>query len=74
MEQDLSVAKTLGDTGGECRVHGNIGSAYFSKRNYKAALTSHRYQLVLAMKSKDTLAAGAALTSLGEYPCQKWYI
>ncbi|XP_063219865.1 tetratricopeptide repeat protein 28 isoform X2 [Bacillus rossius redtenbacheri] len=65
MQQDLSVAKTLGDIAGECRAHGNLGSAYFSKGSYKEALTSHRYQLVLAMKCKDTQAAAAALTSLG---------
>merc|ERR1719340_414618 len=50
MQQDLVVAKKLGDTAGECRAHGNLGSAYFSKGNYKDALTSNRYQLVLAMK------------------------
>jgi hypothetical protein len=67
MQQDLSVAKTLGDIAGECRAHGNLGSAYFSKGSYKEALTAHRYQLVLAMKCKDTQAAAAALTSLGEW-------
>lgn len=66
MQQDLAVAKTLGDIAGECRAHGNLGSAYFSKGSYKEALTAHRYQLVLAMKCKDTQAAAAALTSLGE--------
>ncbi|XP_054719105.1 tetratricopeptide repeat protein 28-like [Uloborus diversus] len=65
MQQDLAVAKSLGDQAGECRAHGNLGSAYFSKGNYKEALTSHRYQLVLAMKCKDTYAAASALTSLG---------
>uniref|UniRef100_A0A8W7PRL9 CHAT domain-containing protein n=1 Tax=Anopheles coluzzii TaxID=1518534 RepID=A0A8W7PRL9_ANOCL len=65
MQQDLAVAKSLGDTAGECRAHGNLGSAYFSQGSYKEALTSHRYQLVLAMKCKDTQAAAAALTSLG---------
>lgn len=56
-----------GDTAGECRAHGNLGSAFFSKGSYKEALTSHRYQLVLAMKFKDSEAAASALTSLGEY-------
>ena len=65
MQQDLVVAKKLDDTAGECRAHGNLGSAYFSKGNYKDALTPNRYQLVLAMKCKDTAAAAAALTSLG---------
>lgn len=69
MQQDLSVAKSLGDTVGECRAHGNLGSAYFSKGNFKEALTSHRYQLVLAMKCKDNQAAALALTSLGN---QSW--
>ncbi|CAH0549630.1 unnamed protein product [Brassicogethes aeneus] len=65
MQQDLAIAKSLGDTPGECRAHGNLGSAYFSQGSYKEALTAHRYQLVLAMKCKDTQAAAAALTSLG---------
>jgi len=71
MQQDLSVAKSLGDIAGECRAHGNLGSAYFSKGSFKEALTSHRYQLVLAMKCKDTQAAASALTSLGE--CVRCY-
>lgn len=42
-----------GDQTGECRAHGNLGSAFFSKGNYREALTNHRNQLVLAMKLKD---------------------
>jgi tetratricopeptide (TPR) repeat protein len=55
----------IGDSLGECRAHGNLGSAYFAKCNYKEALASHRYQLVLAMKGKHTPQAPLALTSLG---------
>ncbi|XP_026541316.1 tetratricopeptide repeat protein 28 isoform X2 [Notechis scutatus] len=65
MQQDLDVAKTLGDQIGECRAHGNLGSAFFSKGNYREALTNHRHQLVLAMKLKDREAASSALSSLG---------
>ncbi|XP_061624540.1 tetratricopeptide repeat protein 28-like isoform X3 [Phyllopteryx taeniolatus] len=65
MQQDLEVAKTLGDQTGECRAHGNLGSAFFSKGNYREALTNHRNQLVLAMKLKDREAASMALSSLG---------
>ncbi|XP_065205556.1 tetratricopeptide repeat protein 28 isoform X2 [Planococcus citri] len=65
MQQDLAVAKSLGDTAGECRAHGNLGSAYFSKGSYKEALTAHRHQLVLAMKCRDIQSAASALTSLG---------
>ncbi|XP_064163100.1 tetratricopeptide repeat protein 28 [Anguilla rostrata] len=65
MQQDLEVAKTLGDQTGECRAHGNLGSAFFSKGNYREALTNHRHQLVLAMKLKDEEAASSALSSLG---------
>jgi hypothetical protein len=67
MQQDLAVAKALGDIAGECRAHGNLGSAYFSKGCFREALTAHRYQLVLAMKCKDTQAAAQALTSLGKF-------
>ena len=42
MQQDLVVAKSLGDINGECRAHGNLGAAQFSKGNFKEALTSHR--------------------------------
>ncbi|CAB1352255.1 unnamed protein product [Coregonus sp. 'balchen'] len=56
---------TTGDQSGECRAHGNLGSAYFSKGNYREALTNHRHQLVLAMKLKDREAASGALSSLG---------
>uniref|UniRef100_A0A3B5MNQ0 Tetratricopeptide repeat domain 28 n=1 Tax=Xiphophorus couchianus TaxID=32473 RepID=A0A3B5MNQ0_9TELE len=69
MQQDLEVAKTLGDQTGECRAHGNLGSAFFSKGNYREALTNHRNQLVLAMKLKDrevssVTAQAASLTRL----------
>ncbi|XP_026153474.1 tetratricopeptide repeat protein 28 isoform X2 [Mastacembelus armatus] len=65
MQQDLEVAKTLGDQSGECRAHGNLGSALFSKGSYREALANHRNQLVLAMKLKDREAASGALSSLG---------
>uniref|UniRef100_A0A9J8BWE2 Tetratricopeptide repeat protein 28 n=1 Tax=Cyprinus carpio carpio TaxID=630221 RepID=A0A9J8BWE2_CYPCA len=54
-----------GDQTGECRAHGNLGSAFFSKGNYREALSNHRHQLVLAMKLKDREAASSALSSLG---------
>lgn len=62
MQQDLVVAKSLNDINGECRAHGNLGAAFFSQGNFKEALTSHRYQLVLSMKCKETQAAASALT------------
>lgn len=65
MQSDLQVAKSLGDQLGECRAHGNLGAAYYSSGNFKEALESHRYQLVLAMKGKLTEEAASALTSLG---------
>lgn len=49
----LLVHPPPGDQTGECRAHGNLGSAFFSKGNYREALTNHRNQLVLAMKLKD---------------------
>ncbi|XP_066509678.1 LOW QUALITY PROTEIN: tetratricopeptide repeat protein 28-like [Hoplias malabaricus] len=75
MQEDLEVAKTLGDQTGECRAHGNIGSAFFSKGRYREALSHHRNQLMLAMRLKDREAASLALcslghvyTSIGDYP------
>lgn len=65
MEQDLEVTKTLGDQLGECRAHGNLGSALFSKGSYREALANHRHQLLLAIKLKDSEAASNALSSLG---------
>ncbi|XP_070572636.1 tetratricopeptide repeat protein 28-like isoform X2 [Ptychodera flava] len=65
MQQDLAVAKSLGDNEGECRAHGNLGSAYFSKGSFKEALTHNRFQLVLAMKQKDRKVAASALSALG---------
>uniref|UniRef100_A0A671YA49 Tetratricopeptide repeat domain 28 n=1 Tax=Sparus aurata TaxID=8175 RepID=A0A671YA49_SPAAU len=72
MQQDLEVAKTLGDQTGECRAHGNLGSAFFSKGNYREALTNHRNQLVLAMKLKDREARelgnmGAVYIAMGDF-------
>lgn len=34
MQQDLAVAKSLGDQFGECRAHGNLGAAYFSQGSF----------------------------------------
>lgn len=53
-----------GDQTGECRAHGNLGSAFFSKGNYREALTNHRNQLVLAMKLKDREVRGTHLLSV----------
>ncbi|KAI8783209.1 tetratricopeptide repeat protein 28, partial [Biomphalaria glabrata] len=65
MQQDLAVAKTLGDQEGECRAYGNLGSACFTKGHYKESLAKHRFQLVLAMKLKNRSVAASALGSLG---------
>ncbi|KAJ8286273.1 hypothetical protein GJAV_G00036530 [Gymnothorax javanicus] len=65
MQQDLEVAKTLGDQSGECRAHGNLGSAFFSKGNYREALSSHRQQLMLAMKLKDREVGVASFLEAG---------
>lgn len=51
-----------GDQTGECRAHGNLGSAFFSKGNYREALTNHRNQLVLAMKLKDREVSSVTAT------------
>lgn len=48
-----STFNFAGDQSGECRAHGNLGSALFSKSSYREALAHHRNQLVLAMKLKD---------------------
>lgn len=47
-----------GDQMGECRAHGNLGSAFFSKGSYREALSNHRLQLMLAMKLKDREVGG----------------
>ncbi|KAK7499051.1 hypothetical protein BaRGS_00009598, partial [Batillaria attramentaria] len=65
MQQDLAVAKSLGDQEGECRAYGNLGSAFFSKGQYKESLTHHRFQLVLAMRLRNRQTAASALSSLG---------
>ncbi|XP_061732037.1 tetratricopeptide repeat protein 28 isoform X1 [Nerophis ophidion] len=65
MQQDLEVARTLGDQSGEARAHGNLGSALFSKGSYREALANHRRQLGLSIKLKDKEAASDALSSLG---------
>jgi len=65
MMSDMQVSKSLGDQLGECRAHGNIGAAHFSNRSYQESLSSHRQQLVLAMKGKYTDEASFALSALG---------
>lgn len=54
LKTKLTVCSSAaGDHTGECRAHGNLGSAFFSSGNYREALNNHRLQLVLAMKLKD---------------------
>uniref|UniRef100_A0A667Z367 Tetratricopeptide repeat domain 28 n=1 Tax=Myripristis murdjan TaxID=586833 RepID=A0A667Z367_9TELE len=48
---NCSVVST-GDQSGECRAHGNLGSAFFSKGSYREALTNHRHQLVLTLENR----------------------
>ncbi|KAK9522532.1 hypothetical protein VZT92_018988 [Zoarces viviparus] len=74
MQQDLEVAKTLGDQTGECRAHGNLGSAFFSKGNYREALTNHRNQLVLAMKLKDREVWDCAVPSISLFWLFRGYL
>lgn len=50
---NVSCNFSTGDQSGECRAHGNLGSALFSRGSYREALANHRNQLVLAMKLKD---------------------
>lgn len=49
----MTKVPSTGDQSGECRAHGNLGSALFSKGSFREALANHRNQLVLAMKLKD---------------------
>ncbi len=51
MQQDLAVAKKLGDIAGECRAHGNLGSAYFSKGNYKVFQFLDGFKAAITMES-----------------------
>ncbi len=51
MQQDLAVAKKLGDIAGECRAHGNLGSAYFSKGNYKVFKFLDSFKAAITMDS-----------------------
>ena len=78
MQQDLVVAKKLGDIAGECRAHGNLGSAFFSKGNYKDALTSNRlmvykqcFDLMKQLRNelqdaRDTGNVGAVYLAMGD--------
>lgn len=52
-KQFVMKVPPTGDQAGECRAHGNLGSALFSKGSFREALANHRNQLVLAMKLKD---------------------
>lgn len=52
-ERFVTKVPSTGDQSGECRAHGNLGSALFSKGSFREALANHRNQLVLAMKLKD---------------------
>lgn len=65
MQSDLQISKSLGDQLGECRAHGNLGAAHYARSSYKESLSSHRNQLVLALKGKFMNEATSALTSLG---------
>lgn len=48
MNEDLSVSQKLDDIAGQCRAHGNLGVAYFSKAKYQLAKENHTKQLSLA--------------------------
>lgn len=58
MNEDLLVSQKLDDESGQCRAHGNLGVAYFSKGNYQLAEENHSKQLSLA----QSLQVGYLLT------------
>ena len=54
MEKDLSVSQHLRDAKGECRAHGNIGSAKLYHGKYDQSIEAYQKQLELAMRTKVT--------------------
>ena len=45
MLQELSILQDIGDLGGECRAHGNLGAVHMSLGNNTLALRCFQEQL-----------------------------
>uniref|UniRef100_A0A7M5WRT4 CHAT domain-containing protein n=1 Tax=Clytia hemisphaerica TaxID=252671 RepID=A0A7M5WRT4_9CNID len=65
MHQDLLTVESLDDNSGVCRVHGNLGNAYFCQNLLSDAQQHHQMQLDIATQQDDTRQAANALTALG---------
>ena len=74
MQQDLAVAKKLGDIAGECRAHGNLGSAYFSKGNYKVWQHGNfRSQIFFRLENSWQLFTCFVLWTVSGFPFVLFY-
>ena len=63
--QQLSIAKELGDRAREGRAYGNLGNAYQSLGDFKQAVKYHNQDLSIAKELGDRAGEGSAYGNLG---------
>ena len=61
----LKIAKDLGDRSGEATAYSNLGHAYYSLGDFKAAIDYHQLHLKIAKDLSDRSGEGTAYGNLG---------
>ena len=64
-QQDLKIAKEVGDKAGEGRSYGNLGNAYQGLGQFKTAIQYHQRHLEIAKEVGDKAGEGRSYGNLG---------
>ena len=68
--QEVEIAKDLGDKTGEGRSYGNLGNAYLGLGQFKTAIDYHKRLLEITKEVGDKAGEGASYGNLGsDYHC-----
>ena len=61
-EQQLSIAKEVGDRAGQGDAYANLGNAYYRLGQFQQAIEYHKQDLCIAIEVGDRAGQGRALS------------
>ncbi len=74
LEQDLDIAREIGDRPGEGAALGNLGLAYADLGQFERAISFHEQDLAIAGEIRNRHSEGAALGNLGNAYCSLGHV